>query len=809
MGAAAQRNENVAVQQIDTNAAKEANVRVGTRATVSQFTNVDTTHFAVEHGQPATEPLAIPKASALNGTHGEAYWNHQNSVFNARTFFQVGPVLPSRRNSYGFRATTGAGPIGFVSFTGSQRKIRGMVNGNVLVPLASERIPLATDPTVRAIVQRFLDAYPAELPNRPDFDPRALNTNAPQRINDIDSTLRIDRDFGASSRLSASYSLTRQHTDAFQLVAGQNPDTDIHSNRLRLAWRKAISPATELVIAGGYSRVFSLLTPEPNAVGPRVRFGYQIEELGPDSHFPTDRALNTFRYGSQISHLRGDHAFLWGGDVTRYQLDGRETNNERGVFQFTNNFGRSSIENLRFGTPSTYEVTFGDIYREYRSTSGALYFGDRWRAGRRVQFHYGVRYSFEGAPVEARGRDSVPYGCDCNNWSPRLGIVADLPGGWILRTAGAVSFAPIPAVTYQQVRNNPPLVRTVQLYNPELVDPLRGFNPAAGRYAPTLLSPDLTSSYEYQYNLSFERRLWSRYILRAAYAGSRTFKLMNSFVWNRADSIPGVVSTVFNVDQRRPDSRFTEVRTILNGGIAYYDAGILTFDMPLRKGFTATATYTFSKAIDEGQDFTSIAANRDLYTNRSQSEYDAFRDRKGLSTFDSPHALTLDYSYQIPAGHSRLTKGWQVSGAALWKAGTPLTLFVGSDSPGFGNVDGSASDRPNILDSSILGMTIGDPNTSSLILRRDRFAYIQPGQLRGSLGRNTFRKAAIANLNAALSRTWNFHDSTVIVRGEAYNVTNTPQFDEPQRNLSSPSFGRITNTLNDGRVLQLGLRIVI
>jgi hypothetical protein len=284
---------------------------------------------------------------------------------------------------------------------------------------------------------------------------------------------------------------------------------------------------------------------------------------------------------------------------------------------------------------------------------------------------------------------------------------------------------------------------------------------------------------------------------------------MNSFVWNRADSIPGVVSTVFNVDQRRPDSRFTEVRTILNGGIAYYDAGILTFDMPLRKGFTATATYTFSKAIDEGQDFTSIAANRDLYTNRSQSEYDAFRDRKGLSTFDSPHALTLDYSYQIPAGHSRLTKGWQVSGAALWKAGTPLTLFVGSDSPGFGNVDGSASDRPNILDSSILGMTIGDPNTSSLILRRDRFAYIQPGQLRGSLGRNTFRKAAIANLNAALSRTWNFHDSTVIVRGEAYNVTNTPQFDEPQRNLSSPSFGRITNTLNDGRVLQLGLRIVI
>jgi hypothetical protein len=48
-----------------------------------------------------------------------------------------------------------------------------------------------------------------------------------------------------------------------------------------------------------------------------------------------------------------------------------------------------------------------------------------------------------------------------------------------------------------------------------------------------------------------------------------------------------------------------------------------------------------------------------------------------------------------------------------------------------------------------------------------------------------------------------------MVRGEAYNLTNTPQFDEPQRNLSSPSFGRITNTLNDGRVLQLGVRLLL
>jgi hypothetical protein len=176
-----------------------------------------------------------------------------------------------------------------------------------------------------------------------------------------------------------------------------------------------------------------------------------------------------------------------------------------------------------------------------------------------------------------------------------------------------------------------------------------------------------------------------------------------------------------------------------------------------------------------------------------------------LSNFDSPHALTFDYSYQM-------RHGWQITGATLIKAGTPLTLFIGSDSPGFGNVDGGPSDRPNIVDPSILGRTIDHPNEAPLILRRDRFAYIQPGDYRGSLGRNTFRKAGIANWNAAIGKQWVFRgrrEWSALVRAEAYNLTNTPQFDEPQRNLSAPSFGHITNTLNDGRVLQLALRVLL
>jgi hypothetical protein len=108
-------------------------------------------------------------------------------------------VLPATENDYGLRFASKLSGAARFSLEGGQQKLRGFVNGNVLVPREDERTPLATDPFLRNLVERFLAAYPQELPNRLDIDPRALNTNAPQRIN-TDS-------FG--SRIEASRALCR------------------------------------------------------------------------------------------------------------------------------------------------------------------------------------------------------------------------------------------------------------------------------------------------------------------------------------------------------------------------------------------------------------------------------------------------------------------------------------------------------------------------------------------------------------------------------------------------------------------------
>jgi hypothetical protein len=375
-------------------------------------------------------------------------------------------------------------------------------------------------------------------------------------------------------------------------------------------------------------------------------------------------------------------------------------------------------------------------------------------------------------------------------------------------------------VSYQQVRNNTPLVHYVQVQNPDLVNPLRGINlsEANARASPTVLSEDLTSPYSHQYNFSLERRLAGMYLLRLGYAGSRTMKLLHPYILNRADPVPGIPLTTATVDQRRPDPRYYEVKYIGNGGVAYLDAAQATLELPMRGGWGASVSYTFGKAIDQGADYTSTAANQDLSKGRSQWQYDNLADRKGLSNFDSTHALLISYYWDLPSPRNGpralawLGQGWQVSGVTLLKSGTPLTLYVGSDAPGYGNVDGGSADRPNIVDPSILGATIAHPDTAPLILRRDRFGYIVPGEPRGNLGRGTFRKDGIANFNAAVSRQWRWGgggERTVLLRAEAYNLTNHAQFDEPQRNLSAPPFGKITNTLNDGRVLQVGVRVIL
>jgi hypothetical protein len=120
-------------------------------------------------------------------------------------------------------------------------------------------------------------------------------------------------------------------------------------------------------------------------------------------------------------------------------------------------------------------------------------------------------------------------------------------------------------------------------------------------------------------------------------------------------------------------------------------------------------------------------------------------------------------------------------------------------------VDGNGNDRPILLDPSVLGRTVGNPDSSVALLPRSAFTTIAPTMTVGTLGVNTFRRGGIRNLNASVARSFAYASTRITLRAESINLMNTPQFAEPGAVFGTPEFGFITNTLNDGRTFRLGL----
>ncbi|MFM8395305.1 MAG: hypothetical protein ACKOB4_15430, partial [Acidobacteriota bacterium] len=682
------RNENVQFNLVDNNALKELSLRLGTTATLVREFSPASNYFSAEFGNPPRSSITVP-GPLRNDFHGQLSEAHQNSIFSARSFFQVGEVQPARENDYGLNMGLRLHKRTSIYVEGSQQKLRGVVNGNVLVPRPDERTPLTTDPAIRAVVQRFLSAYPTQLPNRTDINPRALNTNAPQRIDNNQGGARLDHLFRQTDRLALQYQYTSQAVDAFQLVAGQNPDTNTKSHLARIVWTHPWKANILSNFSVNYDRLTSLLRPEEMAVGPYVTIA-GLTNLGPDGAIPIDRAQNTLRTAAQFIGTSGRHNWATGMTLVRRQVNGSETDVHRGFFSFSNDFGTDAMTNLRLGKPSQAIVSVGNIHRGFRLWELNLYAGDRFQLSPNLTLQYGLRWQPATRPTEVNRLNSFDYDSDWNNLGPTFGFAWRMPkkrGVW--RGAYGTHFGEIFYVTFQQIRFSPPLNNKIIVLAPNLLDPLNTPFPDGSKPKPLptiyALDKELATPYSHQYNLSWEPE-WNLPVrLQFGYTGSRSHKLLTMWYLNRAEPVAGIPQITATVNQRRPDKSVADYRLVLNGSRGYYDAGRISVILPPWRGLTIDASYWFSKAIDLGSAYTNTANELDARLSRSQSAFNVHNEQRGLSYFDQKHAFLLRTSYRFAAPSplrnrvnfaaraiEAVVDGWTLSGIVLRKSGTPF-----------------------------------------------------------------------------------------------------------------------------------------
>ena len=150
---------------------------------------------------------------------------------------------------------------------------------------------------------------------------------------------------------------------------------------------------------------------------------------------------------------------------------------------------------------------------------------------------------------------------------------------------------------------------------------------------------------------------------------------------------------------------------------------------------------------------------------------------------------------------SSVVNHWEISPLMKVLDGTPINITDGIDN----SLTDQGQDRPNLTGSKVLtGAKIRSGSASNAsYLSKAGFADSPVGTF-GSLGRNAFRGPKYFQLDSALVRSFPVYERfQMMLRLEAFNVLNHPNFSTPGTSLTSSTFGDVTSMNSYGpRIFQ-------
>jgi hypothetical protein len=245
------------------------------------------------------------------------------------------------------------------------------------------------------------------------------------------------------------------------------------------------------------------------------------------------------------------------------------------------------------------------------------------------------------------------------------------------------------------------------------------------------------------------------------------------------------------LDERRPFQSFKNIFQFETSASSISHAAEVRAERRFRSGLGFTATYRFSRSIDDAT----------LISILPQDSHN-LRVERALSDFHMKHRFVFSGTYDLPGRRFALIRGWQLQVLGTLQSGTPLSAIVSADVSGTGS---PIVNRPNL---------VGNPNISNPTALRffnpAAFQIPDPGTF-GNSGRNVIIGPGIQNVDAALVRRIRLSDLTrAQFRADFYNVLNHPNFVAPptmQNFADSPDFGALF-VARSPRIVQIGLKFL-
>jgi hypothetical protein len=250
----------------------------------------------------------------------------------------------------------------------------------------------------------------------------------------------------------------------------------------------------------------------------------------------------------------------------------------------------------------------------------------------------------------------------------------------------------------------------------------------------------------------------------------------------------------------------TNISTTAARGRSDYKALQASLRQRAVSGFEYMLSYTLSETKTNNLGYYGsggVAAEGAYWMNTYEPEWNY-----GPAFFDARHNLVFSANYELPFGKGRrwgtdssalvdaLLGGWRLSGIFQARSGFPITVTDGANRSLQGQ---RGNERPDC---------VADPKPANQSIDNwldiNAFQRVPLGTW-GNCGIGVARAPHYRNIDAVLAKRVNTGGERYAeFRVEAFNLTNTPSFGPPARDINAPNtFGRITSTVSTARTVEL------